>query len=304
MPAKLLEGEPVAAKIKDEVRAGVASLKARGITPRLVAVQVGEGNAGTRGYIKSQQNTSEEVGVEHVVREFPADISETALAAEIEKMNRDPETHGILLLVPMPPHINARNLQVKITPGKDVEGMHPQNLGKLFYGTQTAAPCTAMAAVELLKSSGIPLAGKEVVMVGHSEIVGKPVAMLLLQSLNESPTITVCHIATAKAGMTPLHTKRADVIITAVGVKPNLITGDMIKEGAVVIDVATLQTPELDAKGQPVLDKKGNPKKKWVGDVDFAAALQKCSLVSPVPGGVGPITAAILMRNLLACARS
>ncbi len=304
MTATLLEGAPLAEKITAEVRKGVEELKSQGVTPRLVAVQVGEGNPGIRGYIKGQQKSSEECGVIHEVREFPGDITEADLLGEIGKMNEDPGIHGILLLVPMPEGINARNLQVRIAPGKDVEGMHPENMGKLFFGNQQVAPCTAMAAVELLKSSGIDLKGKEVVMVGHSEIVGKPVTMLLLQSLTESPTVTVAHIATAEAGMTEFHTKRADVVISAVGVKPGLITADMLKDGAVVVDVATMRAPVLDEQGKPVLNKKGKPKKKWVGDVAFEKARETCSYITPVPGGVGPVTASILMRNLLACARA
>lgn len=303
MPATLIEGAPLADTIMGEVRLGVEALKAKGVTVRLVAVQVGPASGGIKGYVKGQQNAAEACGIHHEVREFPEDIAQDALTAEVEKMNADPEVHGILLLVPMPKQIDPRKLQVRIRPAKDVEGMHPENMGRLFYGNQTVAPCTAMAAVELLKSTGLPLAGKEVVMVGHSEIVGKPVAMLLLQSLNESPTLTVCHVATAQAGMTPFHTKRADVVISAVGVKAGLITADMLKEGATVIDVATIQVPDLDAEGNPVLNKKGIPKKKWVGDVEFDKAVEKVAHITPVPGGVGPVTSAILMRNAFNCAR-
>ncbi|MHC4600142.1 MAG: bifunctional 5,10-methylenetetrahydrofolate dehydrogenase/5,10-methenyltetrahydrofolate cyclohydrolase [Planctomycetota bacterium] len=304
MPAKLLEGAPLAEKIAADVKKGVEELKAsKGVTPCLAAVQVGPGKGGIKMYLKGQQKAAEESGITLVVKEFPEDISESALIEELEKMNGDPSIHGILLLVPMPEQINPRNLQVKIIPAKDVEGMHPENMGKLFYGNQNVAPCTAMAAVELLLSSGLDLKGKEVAMVGHSEIVGKPVTMLLLQSLTESPTVTVCHIATAEAGMTEFHTKRADVVISAVGVKAGLITADMLKDGATVIDVATIQVPMLDENGNPVLNKKGKPRKRWVGDVEFDKAVEKCAFISPVPGGVGPITSSILMRNCLACAR-
>jgi methylenetetrahydrofolate dehydrogenase (NADP+)/methenyltetrahydrofolate cyclohydrolase len=300
MPARLLEGAPVAARILAEAKDAAAALKARGVVPRLVAVRVGEGNAGTRGYLQAQRSACAQVGVEHAVRELSADTDEGTLLAEIGRWNADPATHGVLLLAPLPAPLDARRIAGAIAPAKDVEGLHPQNLGRLFHGTPGAVPCTAAAAVELLQSTGVPLAGKEVVIVGHSEIVGKPVAMLLLQSPDASPTVTVCHVATARAGRTAFHTRRADVIVSAAGVKPNLITGDMIKDGAVVIDVATMQVPELDAEGNPVVDRKGNPKKKWVGDVDFAAAVQKCSFVTPVPGGVGPVTTAILARNLVA----
>ncbi len=303
MAAKLLEGAPLAEKIQNELRTDIAKFKAAKNRPmKLVAVQAGESSAGTRGYAKSQAKACEDLGITHQVIELPGDIKEKDLLARLRELNSDSGVDGILLFVPLPQQINPRNAQVEISPAKDVEGMHPENMGRLFYGTQTVAPCTAMAAVELLKSSGVSLAGKELVVVGHSEIVGKPIAMLLLQSLNESPTVTVAHIATSKAGLTPFHTKRADIVISAVGFKPNLVTADMLKDGAIVVDVATMQVPELDAAGKPVLDKKGNPKKKWVGDVEFEKAAEKCSYISPVPGGVGPMTVTLLMRNLVRCA--
>ena len=302
MPAKLLEGAPIVEKIMGDVAVGVADLKSRGIMPKLVALQVGESSSGTRGYIKSQQSSSESCGVEHEVREMPADTTEEQLMAELARINADRSIHGVILMVPLPPHLNARKIQVMIAPSKDVEGMHPENMGRLFYGDQRVAPCTAMAAIEVLLSAGLSLAGREVVILGRSQIVGRPAAMLLLQSQKNAPTVTVCHTGTDKAGMTPFHTKRADVIISAVGVKPNLVTGEMIKQGATVIDVATMQIPDLAPDGTPVLDKKGKPKKRWVGDVDAVAAMEKCEFLAPVPGGVGPVTAAILMRNLLACA--
>jgi methylenetetrahydrofolate dehydrogenase (NADP+)/methenyltetrahydrofolate cyclohydrolase len=303
MTAKLLEGAPLAEKINTEIRTEAEAFKAaHGRSPKLVAVQVGESSAGTRGYAKSQSRGAEAVGIDHEILELPGDITEQALIARVAELSTDETVDGILLFVPMPEHIDPRNVQVGISPEKDVEGMHPENLGRLFYGNQIVAPCTAMSAVELLRSSGVDLAGKEVVVLGHSEIVGKPVAMLLLQSLNESPTVTVAHVATSGAGMRDFHTKRADVVISAMGYKPQIITADLLKEGAIVVDVATMQIPKLDEDGQPVLNKKGKPKKRWVGDVDFEGAVEKCSYISPVPGGVGPLTVTILMRNLVRCA--
>ncbi|MCU0724066.1 MAG: bifunctional 5,10-methylenetetrahydrofolate dehydrogenase/5,10-methenyltetrahydrofolate cyclohydrolase [Planctomycetes bacterium] len=302
MPAALLQGEPLAARILAEARAAADALRADGVAPRLVALRVGEGNAGTRGYLQAQKAACGRAGVDHAVRELPADAPEEALLGAVDALNADPAVHGILLLAPLPPGIRAGALQARILPGKDAEGVHPRNLGALVTGEQAAAPCTATAAVELLRSSGVPLAGREVVVLGHSAIVGKPVALLLLQSEREAPTVTVCHVATAEAGMTAFHTRRADVIVSAVGVRPNLVTGDMIKDGAVVIDVATIRAPELDAEGKPALDGKGKPRQRWVGDVDFEAALRKCSFVTPVPGGVGPVTSAILARNIVSCA--
>ena len=294
MQAKLLDGEVLAAKIKESLKTEVEQLKAKGVTPSLAAIQVGE-NPASRVYIRNQKKSCEEMGIEYNLHEFSDRTAEEELIAHIEKLNNDKSVTGIILQMPLPEPINARRAQQKISPAKDVEGMHPANIGKLLYGHREVAPCTALGALKLLESSGVDLKGKEVVIVGHSEIVGKPLLLLLLQSQLESPTPTVCHIATQDLSF---HTKRADVLIVAVG-KPGLITGDMIKEGAVVIDIGINRVPVLDEKGKPVLNEKGKPRKKTVGDVVFEEALNKASYLSPVPGGVGPLTVTMLINNVV-----
>ncbi|MCK4262297.1 bifunctional 5,10-methylenetetrahydrofolate dehydrogenase/5,10-methenyltetrahydrofolate cyclohydrolase, partial [bacterium] len=218
----------------------------------------------------------------------------------IEKLNEDAKVTGIILQMPVPQQINSRKVQTAISPSKDVEGMNPVNMGMLIYGQAKVAPCTARGAMELLRSSGVELKGKEVTVVGHSEIVGKPITLMLLESLMESPTPTVCHIATKDLAE---HTKKADILIVAVG-KAGLIKGDMIKEGAIVIDIGINRVPVLDEKGNPVLNEKGKPKKKTVGDVVFEEAVQRVSYISPVPGGVGPLTTAMLLKNTVECAKA
>lgn len=299
MPAQLLDGEALAVKIKEDLKAEIESLKKSGAAPHLVAVQVGE-NPASRVYVNQQKKACEAMGVSYDLKELPADTTQEKLAEFIEGLNKDTSVTGIILQMPLPTHLDARSVQVQISPDKDVEGMHPVNMGRLVYGSARVAPPTALGAVELLKSSGVDLKGKEVVIVGHSEIVGKPIALLMLQSQLESATPTVCHIATRDLAF---HTKRADVILVAVG-KPNLIRGDMIKQGAIVIDIGINRVPVLDKDGKPVLNEKGKPKKKTVGDVEFEKAKGVCSYISPVPGGVGPLTVTMLIRNTVSCAQS
>ena len=226
--------------------------------------------------------------------------------------------------MPLPAGLDARAAQVAIAPAKDVEGMHPENMGRLFYGGGVVAPCTAVAAVELLRRTCADLAGKETVIVGHSEIVGKPVAAILLQSLDASPTVTVCHVATKDLAA---HTRRAEVLIVATGVSqarwlsysrrkkagenppvPDLsplITADMLAEGAIVIDVAMNRIPKgFDDNGEPLKNDKGKMARVTVGDVDFDAAKEKVAAITPVPGGVGPVTVAMLLKNTVACAQA
>jgi methylenetetrahydrofolate dehydrogenase (NADP+)/methenyltetrahydrofolate cyclohydrolase len=279
MSAKLIDGNKVASDIKQNLKLEVEKLKSGGVTPHLEAVLVGD-NAGAKIYAKSQAKACGELGISYKLDGLPESTSQKELEDFIQKLNEDPKVTGIILQMPVPSHINAREVQMKISPSKDVEGIHPFNIGKLLYGEALLAPCTVLAVMEILKSINIPLKGKEVVVVGHSEIVGKPLALLLLQSPLESPTPTICHIATRDLSF---HTKRADILIVAVG-KAGLIKGDMIKEGAIVIDV-----------GINRIDK------KIVGDVVFDEAVQKASMITPVPGGVGPVTTVMLLKNTLAC---
>ncbi|MCD5390360.1 bifunctional 5,10-methylenetetrahydrofolate dehydrogenase/5,10-methenyltetrahydrofolate cyclohydrolase [candidate division NPL-UPA2 bacterium] len=299
MTAKLLDGEALAGKIKEGLKKEIEELKRKGITPSLAAVQVGE-NPASRVYIRNQRKSTEEVGIDYQLHELVETTSEEELLRFIEELNWDSKVTGVILQMPVPGQINARRAQMTISPSKDVEGMNPVNMGMLVYGQAKVAPCTARGAMELLRSSGVELKGKEVTVVGHSEIVGKPITLMLLESLMESPTPTVCHIATKDLAQ---HTKRADILIVAVG-KAGLIKGDMVKEGAIVIDIGINRVPLLDEKGNPVLNEKGKPKKKTVGDVVFEEAAEKASYISPVPGGVGPLTTAMLLKNTVECAKA
>jgi len=324
MTAAIIDGEAFAAQIKEQIALDAAELTEAGKTPTLVAVQVGE-NPASKVYTNMQARNCQSVGIDYQLKNLPEDISQDQLLDEIRALNDDLAASGIILQMPLPPQIDARAVQVTIAPAKDVEGMGPVNMGKLFYGGGVVAPCTAVAAVELLKSACDDLAGKEVVIVGHSEIVGKPVAALLLESLTASPTVTVCHIATRDLAF---HTSRADVVIVAAGVSqarwrgarrkaketgeallvPDhspLVGADILKEGAIVIDVAINRIPKgFDEDGQPLKNEKGKTAMKTVGDVDFEAAQEKVAAITPVPGGVGPVTVAMLLKNTIACAKA
>ena len=281
MSATLLEGGPIAERILAEVAATVAGLPAEK-RPKLVAILVGD-NAGARAYAKMQAKTAEQVGIAYARLELPAETGEADLVTEILRFNQDPAVTGIIQLMPLPPGIDARHLQGLLDPLKDVDGVHPANLGNVVRGRMDMAPCTAQSVLELVKASGLKVYGAECVVVGHSEIVGKPVALLLLDQFG---TTCVCHIGTSEAGLLAEHTRRADLLVVAVGVK-GLITGDMIKPGAVVIDVGMNRVK--DAEG----------KTKLVGDVVFEQAREVAGQLTPVPGGVGPLTTAILMRNTM-----
>ncbi len=323
MAAQIIDGEVVGAEITKKVAAEVELLAKAGRRPHLVAVQVGE-NPASRIYTNMQAKNCNAVGIEYQLLNLPESISQDDLLIKIAELNASRKVTGLILQMPLPAHLDARKVQVAISPAKDVEGMHPENMGRLFYGGGLVAPCTPMAAVELLRRTVPDLAGKEAVVVGHSEIVGKPIAAILLQSLNASPTVTVCHVATKDLAF---HTKRADILFVATGVsqarwmgysrrkaagenvKPPslapLIKADMIKPGAVVIDVAINRIPaELDATGTPVKDASGKVKMKTVGDVDYEAALNVAGAITPVPGGVGPVTVSILLSNTVACAKA
>lgn len=291
MSAQIIDGNKVASEIISKIKEKVNNLKGEGKAPALAAVQVGE-NPASRVYTKNQARSCEEAGIEYKLHNLKEDISEEELKNFINALNNDKKTTGIILQMPLPPHINARAIQAEILPSKDVEGINPANLGDVVFGKIELCPCTAQGVYELIKSTKVDLKGKEVVMVGHSDIVGKPIALLLL---NDLATVTVCHIGTRDLAS---HTRRADIIIVAVG-KPNLITQDMVKDGVMVFDVGINRIPLKDEKGNPVLNDKGKPKKKTVGDVDFDKIKEKASLITPVPGGVGPMTTAMLLNNVV-----
>jgi methylenetetrahydrofolate dehydrogenase (NADP+)/methenyltetrahydrofolate cyclohydrolase len=289
MSAQIIDGEAIAGKIKEQLKAQVADLTAKGNAPHLLALMVGD-NPATRIYSKSQRKSCEEVGIRYTLEQLPDDTTGQGLEDRIKELNDDASVNGILLQMPLPKGVDARKLQAMIIPGKDVEGMNPANMGMVVYGRPRLAPCTAMGAVELIKATGVELEGKEVTVVGHSEIVGKPVSLLLL---DQFCTTTVCHIATRDLAY---HTRNAEILVVAVG-KAGLIRGDMIRPGAVVIDVGINRVPLKDENGNPVLTGKGKPKKVTVGDVVFDEAKEVASHITPVPGGVGPMTVAILLRN-------
>jgi len=279
MDTKLIDGNEIASTIKKKLVSDIKNIKAKGMTPHLEAVLVGD-NAGAKIYAKNQEKSCGELGISYKLDELPESTSQKELEEFIQKLNENPQVTGIILQMPVPSGINGREVQMKISPSKDVEGIHPLNIGKLLYGKNRIAPCTALAVMEILKSMNVRLKGKEVVIVGHSEIVGKPLMLLLLQSPLESPTPTICHIATKDLSF---HTKRADILIVAAG-RAGLVKGDMIKEGAVVIDVGINRVD-----------------KKIVGDVVFDEAVKKASLITPVPGGVGPVTTVMLLKNTISC---
>lgn len=277
--AQLLEGKPLAEKIKEEIKQQVVALK---VKPVLASIMVGE-NAGAASYVKSQGKAAQNLGIEYRLQTLPQDTTENALIDFIRKLNADKSVNGMIIQMPLPQAIDYKKISRFISPEKDIEGMHPQNIGKLLFGKAKLIPCTAAAAFELINSSGIDLYGKEVVVVGHSEIVGKPLALLLLDKF---ATVTLCHIGTSKAQKLEEHVRKAEVLVVAVG-KAGLIKGDWIKEGAVVIDVGINRVAD-----------------KIVGDVEFEAAEKRAAFITPVPGGVGPLTVTMLMRNLVEAAKA
>ncbi len=276
--AKLLEGKPLSEKIKEEIKQQVSSLKKK---PVLASIQVGD-NPAACVYAKSQRKTAEGLGIEYQFHKLTQDTTEVTLIEFIQKLNSDRSVNGVIIQMPLPGQIDYKKISQFILPEKDVEGMHPANIGKIVFGKANILPCTPAAVMELLKEAGVDLYGKEVVIVGHSEIVGKPLALLLLEKF---ATVTVCHIGTSKAGKLEEHVMKAEVLIVAVG-KAGLIKGEWIKEGAIVIDVG--------------INRVGD---KIVGDVEFETAEKRASYITPVPGGVGPLTVTMLMRNVIEAAK-
>jgi len=283
MAAQLLEGKVIAATIKENLKQEIEVLKQKTqAVPKLVSIQVGE-NAASAVYIKSQKKNAENLGIEYVLETLEAHQPEEDLLALIDGLNKNKSVTGIIVQLPLPKAMDHRLVMRSIAPEKDAEGMHPENLGRVLLGDAVLAPCTAQAAMELITSTGIDLYGKEAVIVGHSEIVGKPLSLLLL---NKFVTTSVCHIATGERGVLPEHVKRAEILVVAVG-KAGLVKGDWIKEGAIVIDVGINRVEG-----------------KLVGDVEFETAQKRASFITPVPGGVGPLTVTMLMRNVVSAFRA
>ncbi|MBC8267526.1 MAG: bifunctional 5,10-methylenetetrahydrofolate dehydrogenase/5,10-methenyltetrahydrofolate cyclohydrolase [Rhodospirillaceae bacterium] len=274
---KIIDGKLLAREILEEVSDSVADLASAGWQPKLVAIVIGD-SAPVALYVRNQKRTSENAGIEFEERAFSGESTEDEILAAIASMNADPRITGIILQRPVPDHMNMRRLQSAVHPLKDVEGMHPSSIGDIVYNDIRLGPCTAMASVELLKQTGLTLEGLEVTVIGHSEIVGKPIAFLLMA---EGATVTVCHHMTRNLAV---HSRRSDAVFVAVG-KAALISGDMIKPGAAVIDIGINQ----------VTDEDGNT--EVVGDADYESCEKVAGWITPVPGGVGPVTVAILMRN-------
>lgn len=274
-----LRGKPVAERILGEVRAEAERLAEAGWRPRLMSITVGD-VAAVDVYVRNQKRVAEKAGVAFEERAFPADVTQRELEVAIETMNVDPRVTGIIIQRPVPPQISIKALQTAVHPFKDVEGMNPTSIGNIVYNELDLAPCTAAASVELLKHTGLPLEGLEVVVIGHSEIVGKPIAFLAMAA---GATVTVCHHMTRAVSV---HSRRADAIFVAVG-RPKLVTGDMIKPGAAVIDIGINAVTGDD--GQETI----------CGDVDYDSASEVAGWITPVPGGVGPVTVAVLMRNTI-----
>jgi len=297
MSAKRIDGEALATRIRNELVPEIKAVKGKTGSPPRLASLLASDNPGARVYTRSQAKSCEEVGIAYDLVELSPETSAEALAAKIDELGADPAIHGILLQMPLPPGIDAQQMAERIPPGKDVEGITAANLGKLlFYEPSQLVPCTAAAAYELIKFAGCPIKGAECVVVGHSPIVGKPVACLIANDLG---TCTICHIGTRDLAA---HTTRAEILVVAAG-KAGLVRGEYIMPGATVIDVGINRVPVLDESGQPVLNEKGKKKMKTVGDVEFESAKKVAGAITPVPGGVGPVTVAILLRNTVRAAR-
>lgn len=277
MPAALLDGKKVSAQVEEQLACRIARLKKQNVTPGLTVILAGEDPA-SQTYVRNKEKACERLGLySHTVR-LPEDVSQETLEAAIAQANADPAIHGILVQLPLPAHLDSEHALAMIRPEKDVDGFHDINMGRLVRGTDGVIACTPKGVMRLLESAGIALAGKEAVVVGRSNIVGKPMALLLLQ---QNATVTICHSRTADLSA---HTRQADILVAAVG-RPGFITAEMVKEGAVVVDVGINR---VDGK--------------LCGDVDFDAVAQKASYITPVPGGVGKMTIAMLMENTVEAA--
>lgn len=279
MPAQIIDGSALAEKIKQEVTTKVQLFAARGKAVHLTAILVGSTPAGEL-YAQRQGQACKAVGINYQLLTLPADITQRELKLEIRRLNADPSVTGIMMHLPLPPHLDRARLQYEIDVVKDVEGVNPANIGYVVYGHTLIAPCTALSVIELIKSTGVNLQGAEAVVVGASEIAGKPIALLLAEQM---ATVTLCHVATRDIQS---HTRQADIVVVAVG-KPGLLGADHIRNGAIVIDVGINRVTLPDGT------------KKTVGDVDFDAVRPKAGYITPVPGGVGPMTVAMLLRNTL-----
>ena len=278
MTAQIIDGKTIAQQVRAEWKIRADALKARGITPGLAVIIVGEDPA-SRVYVANKVKACAELGLhsEHIA--LPSDTSEATLLAKIDELNNNPKIHGVLVQLPVPKHINSSKVLEAISPDKDVDGFHPLNVGALTTGNMRFAPCTPYGAMKLLEKSGVTIEGKHAVVIGRSNIVGKPMALMLLQ---QNATVTIC---TSKTLDLAKFTRDADILVVATG-KPKIITGDMVKPGAAVIDVGINRMPDG----------------KLCGDVDFDSAKEVAGWITPVPGGVGPMTITMLVANTVRAA--
>jgi methylenetetrahydrofolate dehydrogenase (NADP+) / methenyltetrahydrofolate cyclohydrolase len=280
MAARILDGKSLAAKLRAALKRDVEALAQRGIRPGLAVILAGD-NPASRVYVRNKVRACEETGVRSELYELPASVSEAALIDRVLALNDDADVHGILVQLPLPKQVDAHKVLEAISPAKDVDGFHEANLGALLAGSPRMVPCTPAGVMRLLEHSGVPLAGAQAVVIGRSNIVGKPLALLLLQ---QDASVTICH---SKSRDLAAIARSADVLVAAVG-RPKLVTGDMVKPGACVIDVGVNRLSDGSL----------------AGDVDFAAAAAVAGAITPVPGGVGPMTIAMLLENCLRAARA
>ena len=283
MAAQIIDGKKIAAEMRIELKEEVAKMKEQGVVPGLGVILVGD-DPGSQSYVTAKERACENIGIYSDDNRLPASISQKELMALVGKMNNDSKINGILVQLPLPEGLDESEVLLAIDPAKDVDGFHPVNVGKMMIGEKSFLPCTPHGIVQLLIRSGVTIEGAEVVIVGRSNLVGKPLANMLIQKKpNANATVTICHTRTKDLAS---HTKRADIVIAAAG-RPNTVTADMVKEGVVVIDVGVNRIEDATKK-------KGY---RLVGDVDFEAVKEKASLITPVPGGVGPMTITMLLYN-------
>ena len=289
MTASIIDGKKIAAEIREELKAEVEQLKTQGVVPGLGVVLVGDDPA-SHSYVTAKEKACADIGLYSDDHRLPAETTQEELMAVVDKLNNDPKIHGILVQLPLPKHLNEAEVLLRIDPEKDVDGFHPVNVGKMVVGEEAFLPCTPHGVIQLLVRSGVTIEGAHVVIVGRSNIVGKPLANMLIQKKeNANATVTVCHTRTKDiAG----YTKQADILIAAAG-KPQVITADMVREGVVVIDVGVNRVEDATRE-------RGY---RLVGDVDFEAVKEKASMITPVPGGVGPMTITMLLHNTIISAK-
>jgi methylenetetrahydrofolate dehydrogenase (NADP+)/methenyltetrahydrofolate cyclohydrolase len=289
MTAQIIDGKQVAADMRAELKEEVAKLKEKGIVPGLGVILVGEDPA-SKSYVTAKERTCEDLGIYSDDNRLPEETTQQELLALVEKMNKDPKINGILVQLPLPKHLNEAEVLLAIDPDKDVDGFHPMNVGKMMVGEKAFLPCTPHGVIQLLIRSGVTIEGANVAIVGRSNIVGKPLANMLIQkNKTGNATVTVCHTRTKDLAD---KTMQADIVIAAAG-RPNMVTENMVKEGVVVIDVGVNRVEDATKKSGYRL----------VGDVDFEAVKEKASLITPVPGGVGPMTITMLMYNTVESAK-